>query len=98
MAVSGCRPSHYPFVKLLATKYDPTPKSLHLGKPRVLVSTLVCQLKPLTPVEASGCSVVQFRSEALRRRWSVASGPLDAAGDEELLLDLGRVSGMHRGW
>ena len=32
----------------------------------------------------------------------MASGPLDAAGDEETLLDLGRVSGMHRdgvrGW
>ena len=46
--------------------------------------------------QASGSAVVQFRSETLRRRGSVANGPLDAAGDEETLLDLGRVSRMHR--
>ena len=66
MAVSGCRPSHYPFVKLLATKYDPTPKSLNLGKPRVLVSTLVCQLKPVDSSWGKWmfCGAVPF--------WSVA--------------------------
>lgn len=101
MAVSGCRPSHYPFVKLLATKYDPTPKSLHLGKPRVLVSTLVCQLKPVDSSWGKWmfCGAVPFWSVAQTLvsgewssrccwGWGVASWPWTSIWDAQGMVRL----------